>query len=97
MVHARLVRGEIPADKIDEAIRLWQESVAPSASRQPGFRGARLLVDRNAGKVVSIGLWDSELELRQSVGWNQGQIARFAALLSGPPEIEESYELAAEA
>lgn len=56
-----------------------------------------MLVDRNAGKVVSIGLWDSELELRQSVGWNQGQIARFAALLSGPPEIEESYELAAEA
>jgi heme-degrading monooxygenase HmoA len=96
IVYARVVRGEIPTDRLDEAIRLWQESVGPSAKRQSGFRGARLMVDRNAGKVLSIGLWESEPKVWESVGWNQEQIAKFAALFSGPPTVEEDYELAAE-
>ena len=96
IVHARVVRGEIPTDKLDEAIRPWQESVGPSAKRQSGFKGAQLMVDRNAGKVLSIGLWESKPEVRESVGWNQEQISKFAGLFSGPPTIEEGYELAAE-
>jgi heme-degrading monooxygenase HmoA len=88
-VYARVVRGEVPTGKLDEAIRLWQESVGPSAKRQSGFKGARLMVDRSAGRVLSIGLWESEPKVRVSVGWNQEQIAKLAALFSGPPTIED--------
>jgi hypothetical protein len=95
-VYARVVRGEVLKEKLDEAIRLWRESVGPSAKDQPGFKGARLMVDREAGTILSLGLWESAPQLRQSVEWDQEQIAKFAALFRRAPTIEEGYELVAE-
>jgi hypothetical protein len=97
MMYARVVSGPIAPDKIDEAIQLWRTTVVPSARQQNGFKGARLLVDRKAGKVLSMGLWETQPDVQRSVEWNQGQISAFAGLLSAPPAVEEGYELAAEA
>ena len=95
-MYARLVTGAIAPDKLDEAIRLWQETVAPSVRQQPGFKGARLLVQRKTGKVASMGLWEAEANLQSTVEWNQEQIARFAGFFTAPPNVEH-YELVAEA
>jgi len=96
-MYARVVSGPIAPDKIDEAIHLWRTAVAPSARRQSGFKRARLLVDRKAGKVLSMGLWETEPAVQGSVDWNREQIGRFAGLFSAPPTVEEHYEVAAEA
>jgi hypothetical protein len=96
-MYARVVSGPIAPDKIDEAIHLWRTAVVPSARQQTGFKGARLLVDRTAGKVLSMGLWETEPNVRGSAEWNREQIAKFVGLLSAPPTLEEGYEVAAEA
>ena len=96
-MYARVVSGPIAPDKLDEAIRLWQTAVVPSAKRQKGFKSARLLVDRKAGKVLSMGLWETEPDVQGTVEWNREQIAKFVRLLSAPPTVEEHYEVAAEA
>lgn len=95
-MYARLVTGFIHPDKLDEAIQLWREEVFLSVQRRPGFRSVRLLVDRKAGKVASMGLWETEADFQATVAWNQGQVAKFAGLFSAPPEVG-GYEVVVEA
>jgi hypothetical protein len=86
-MYARMVSGSVPIEKIDMAIRLWQESVLPSARKQRGFKGVRFLVDRAAGIIVTMGLWESEADFKATVDWNQGQIDKFAGMFFTPPEV----------
>lgn len=95
-MYARLVMGNIPPDQLDEAIRLWQAEVLPSVQQQPGFKGVRLLVDRQHGKIASLGLWETEAHFQATVEWNQRQVAKFAAVFAAPPEVE-GYEVIVEA
>ncbi len=94
-MYARVVRARFAPDRLDEAIQLWQEAVAPTAQQQPGFKNARLLVQRETGQVMSIGLWETEADFQTSVAWNAAQLAKFAALFATPPVVDH-YELAAE-
>jgi hypothetical protein len=52
----------------------------------------RLLVDRENGKIASLGLWETEADFQATVSWNQEQIARFTGLFSSPPEVN-GYEV----
>jgi hypothetical protein len=63
---------------------------------QPGFRDARLLVNRTSGRVTSIGVWATEADFKNSVEWNRRLVDQFAGFFSVPPVVED-YELAAEA
>jgi len=94
-MYARIVSGSIAPAKLDKAIGLWQETVAPSVEQQKGFISARLLVQRKSGRVVSIGLWDSEADLENTVEWNKEQITRFASFFTVKPTVEH-YEVVAE-
>jgi hypothetical protein len=95
-MYARVVSGPIAPENLDEAIQLWRNTVAPSVKQQKGFKSARLLVDRRAGKVMSIGFWEMEPEVQGTSEWNREQIAKFAGLFSAPPLVEEHYEIAVE-
>ncbi|MCC7165709.1 MAG: antibiotic biosynthesis monooxygenase [Anaerolineae bacterium] len=96
MKYARMVSGKTTPDKLDAVIQLWHEFVMPSAKVQKGFVNARLLVDRESGQVVSVGLWESKADFENSVRWNAGQLTRFTSLFPEPLEVG-GYELAGEA
>ncbi len=96
MKYARMVSGTTAPDKLDDVIRLWHEFVAPSAKQQKGFINARLLVNRESGQVVSMGLWESETDFQNSVQWNAGQLTRFTELFPTPLNVH-GFELAGEA
>jgi predicted ester cyclase len=94
--YARTVTGTTTPDKLDEVIRLWHEFVAPSAKQQKGFINARLLVNRESGQVISMGLWESKADFENSVQWNAGQLTQFTNLF--PTLLTVSgFELAGEA
>ena len=98
-MYARVTTTQISPENIEEAIRLWRDSVMPAAREQKGFKSGRLLVDRKTGKGISIGLWETETDLRASgegSAYLQEQLAKFASLFTAPPTIEH-YEVAAEA
>lgn len=95
-MHVRVVSTYTDPAQLDELIRLWQELVAPSAVKQPGFRGARLLVNRVSGRVTSIGAWATEADFINSVEWNRRLVDQFASFFVVMPVVED-YELAAEA
>jgi heme-degrading monooxygenase HmoA len=87
--------GIIAPEKLDEAVRLWQGSALPSVRQKKGFKSVRLLVDRASGKIASLGLWETEADFQATVGWNQGQVAKFGEFFSAPPEVG-GYEVVVE-
>jgi heme-degrading monooxygenase HmoA len=95
-MYARVGTGPVRPDQIDAAIHILRDLVYPVSKEQPGFRGAYFLVERAAGKVLSISLWETEDDLRASEagGYLREQAAKIAPLL-GTPHIVEHYEVAA--
>jgi heme-degrading monooxygenase HmoA len=67
----------------------------PSVQQQKGFRSVRLLVDRQKGKIASLGLWETEADFQATIEWNQEQVAKFAGLFITSPEVG-GYEVVVE-
>ena len=90
---ARFTIVQMKLDKMDEAIKLYEDSVVSGAKLQKGFCGIYLFTDRKTGKGYSISLWDSEEDAvaNEQSGYYKEQVGRFAEFFAGPP-VQESYE-----
>ncbi len=96
-MYSQVLRVNIQPGKMDEGIAIFKDSVAPAIHGRSGFQSARLLVDRAGNKIMAVSFWDSqedEASLTSSSSY-QEQVAKFAALFAGPPEVEV-YEEAVE-
>ena len=89
-MHSQVVRAKIQPGKIDEAVAIFRDSVAPAARQEKGFKNSYFLVDRSANKVIGFSLWESEADVAALAesGFYQEQVAKFAAVFAGPPERE---------
>ena len=95
---ARLTIVQVKIDKMDETIKIFEDSVVPAAKSQKGSRGAYLLTDRKTGKGISISLWDSEEDAvaNEQSGYYQEQVGRFKDFFTAPP-TQEGYEVSIQA
>ena len=59
-MYARVNILEGPPEKMDEALRYFQENVLPNLKQIEGFKGTIALGDRQSGKTLGITLWESE-------------------------------------
>lgn len=89
-MYARVNTRQIPPEKMDEAIRMYQEKSLPERKTHKGFVGAYVLTDRSAGKILAISLWETEADARAS-----GTPSYLDAVAGGPPS-RESYEVSAQ-
>ncbi len=94
---SQVLRFNIQPGNMDEAIAIFKDSVAPAIHGWRGLQSGRLLVDRAGNKISAVSFWDSQADEAglQSSGAYQEQVAKFAALFAGPPEVEV-YEEAVE-
>ena len=95
---ARVTHTQILPGKMDEAIRIYQDSVVPAAKQQKGFIGIYGLGDRSTGKSMTISLWETEADMKacEASGYYQQQLAKFKDLLGAPP-VREQYEVTVQA
>lgn len=95
---ARLTNIKLRIDRIDEAIKLYQESVVPAAKSQKGYCGTYLLTDRNTGNGVVITLWDCEEDAtaNEENRYYQEQVVKFLDFFTAPP-VREGYEVSVQA
>jgi len=95
---ARLTTAQVPIDRIDRFIKIYEESVVPAAKSQKGYKGIYLFVDRKTGKGVSMGLWESEEDAiaNEENRFYQEQVAKFITFYTIPP-IREGYEVVVQA
>jgi antibiotic biosynthesis monooxygenase len=59
-MYASVLRVKIKADKVDEAVGLYERSQPSHTQQQAGCKGFLLLLDRHSGEGFSIGLWESQ-------------------------------------
>jgi len=97
-MHVRVTTIQLQPGKVDEAVRICQESVVPAAKQQAGFQSTTLLIDRAANKGIAITYWASEADLMASEasGYYNEQVAKFGPLLAAAP-VREAYEVATSA
>lgn len=62
---ARINTVEAEAGKLAGVVEFCQQQL-PGVRDTPGFKGFFLLADRQAGKVVTISLWDSHDDLQRN-------------------------------
>jgi heme-degrading monooxygenase HmoA len=90
---ARVTMLQLQPGKLDEFIGIFQDSIAPAAAAQPGFGGITLLTDPRLGKVLAVGLWETEAALQAGeTAYYQERLAGISSLLAGPP-VREVYEV----
>ena len=95
---ARFTIVQMKEDKLDDAIKLYEDSVVPGAKSQKGFCGIYLFTNRKTGKGSSISLWDSEEDAiaNEQSGYYKEQIGKFAEHFAAPP-VQEGYEVSSQA
>jgi heme-degrading monooxygenase HmoA len=93
-MYARVGIAQDKPGKIDDAVRIYRDSVAPAQKQQKGFKGALFLTDRHTGKSISISLWESEADAEASLanGFYQEQVNKFSQDFETKPVWEE-YEV----
>jgi heme-degrading monooxygenase HmoA len=93
-MHARVVSMEVLPINTREAVRIYQDLVVPAAKEQRGFRQALLLADPDTGEAVSISLWDSEDDMRESEvsGFYHRKLDQLGALFISTP-VRKHYEV----
>ncbi len=89
-MYARTFTATFQAGKMDEVIRLVEESILPAAQQQPGFHHLYFLTDLGANKGTIISLWATEAD--RSAGENNGflreQVAKLGELVAAPPSVD---------
>lgn len=97
-MHVRVATVQIQSGKMQEAIDIYDNSVAPAIKTQKGFQWAYLLTDASSGKLLSITVWESEADMLESgsdSGYIKEQMAKIGVMFAGPPELDH-YELSSE-
>jgi len=92
---ARITKFQIKIEKIETGVRLYNESVIPSAKAQKGFCRLSLLINPETGEGASITFWDSEEDARanEENQYYQQQLIKFLNFLEKPTFIREGYEV----
>ena len=95
---ARLTIVQVKLDKLDETIKIYEDSIVSAAKSQKGFQGAYLLTDNKTGKGISCTLWDSEEDAvsNEKSGYYQEQIGKVKDFFTAPPS-QEGYEVSVQA
>ena len=95
---ARLTIVQVKPDKMDETIKIYEDSVVSAAKSQKGYKGAYLLTDPKTGKGISCTLWDNEEDAvaNEQSGYYQEQVGKFKDFFTSPP-VQEGYEVSVQA
>ena len=57
---ARILWFQFNIDKLDEAVKQYEDRILPAMKSQKGYHGAYMLSNRKTGKGVSMTIWDGE-------------------------------------
>jgi heme-degrading monooxygenase HmoA len=94
-MYARLSRfAGLDPERIEETTRQFEDESLEALAQQPGFRGITVGVNRRSGKAVTLTLWETEADMRQSA--KLADEAREQAVATAKPErdpIVDDYEV----
>ena len=92
-MHARITTIRTQPGKLPEAITIAQDSIAPHAKAQPGFKSLLALTDSESEELIFISLWETEddIEAGENSGYYEEQLGKLSSVLSGQA-VRETFE-----
>jgi hypothetical protein len=92
--YARVLRMHIKLDRVEQARKIFEESVIPLCKNQKGYLGSYFLADRESGTCIPITIWESEQDMLETErsAFFQEQIIKFMPFFKSPP-TREGYEV----
>ncbi len=86
-MHAALVSFHFQPDKVEEAVSVYNATVAPAFRQQPGAVSVYLLVNPGTGRGFSLGIWESEEAAKafEASGTYAEVIAHLSPCYTTPP------------
>jgi quinol monooxygenase YgiN len=96
-MYARVTSVQIQPGKMEEAIRITDESIIPVVRQQHGFLGFTQMIDRTTGNVRFITRFETEASMQAgfSNGFMQQQLAKLATVIVAGTATSEAYEVLA--
>jgi heme-degrading monooxygenase HmoA len=91
---SRVVRLKGDANKTDEAIKLWTQSVLPLIKKQKGYAGVSMLTNRKTGDGLSVSYWETEQAMKESRGNIRPEAQQTMATIGGAIVDENECEVA---
>jgi heme-degrading monooxygenase HmoA len=85
---ARVLRVTVPPRDVDAVLEAYREDVRPIHARAVGLRQHYVLVDRAAGRVEIIGIWDSADDVRAIASALEPARQRLWARFGADPPLE---------
>jgi quinol monooxygenase YgiN len=94
-MYARVSTFQFRPEKLDEVIRIANESIEPELRQEPGLKSRLRLLDRRTGKAILISLFETQADMK--AGLSSGLVQQLGTkvdhLLTGKP-VTEFYEVA---
>ena len=94
-MYARVIFAQFRPEQTDEIIQRYREAVVTEHRKQPGSKGTMVLIDRAAGKGISMTFWETEADLQASdeaSPYYEELRAKFAPYWTAP-QVREAYEV----
>jgi predicted ester cyclase len=94
-MNAGVIKSKFKKTDLDKAIKEYKENALPAVAQHKGARSAFLLVNRDTGDAISIGLYDDEGAARSFAPKADKVLESLKKYMSGTDVKRELYEVAA--
>ena len=86
-MYTRVISTLVKPGAMEEATNIYESSIVPAMKKQPGFKGARLLVNVDTNAAVSMTFWETEADMLagEASGYLQKELAKLGLLFAAPP------------
>lgn len=88
----RIITLPVQPDRIDEAVKMFKDTIAPMFQQQKGLKAGYLVGDRKSGKMESVTLWETEAAASalDASGFYDQWTAKLNPLLTGTAGREQN-------
>jgi predicted ester cyclase len=94
-MHAGVIKSKFKKTDLDKAIKEYRETALPALAQHKGARSAMLLVNRDTGDVLSIGMYEDEASAKSFSPKAEKIVESLDKYKSGTNELKrELYEVA---
>jgi hypothetical protein len=91
-MYARVNATEWNPERVDEGMKLTEDTIIPAYQDCEGFRGYILLTEPSGDKAMAITLWDTEEQMESSAAVARAMVGELRGILRAPPQAQ-NYEV----
>ena len=88
---ARVNATEWNPERVEEGMRLTEETIIPAYRECEGFRGYLLLTEPSGDKAMAITLWDTEDQMESSAAVARAMVGELRGILRAPPATQNYF------